>query len=216
MKDKLVVVGDVHACFTSFKQLLTSIDLKEFQLIQVGDIIDRGNFAKEMLDLAIELEREYEAIFILGNHELECIKHIENGVNENWLRQGGKETMEALQASMKGLKYYYDWMKLRPHFFEREEILVSHAGISNQEETMNIYSSKGLLWYRGALKHIGKLQVHGHTPIRTGDAQYTYDSHSWNIDTAACYGNKLSALTFDCTLKNIKLYSLATLEADIK
>lgn len=216
MKNKILVIGDVHACYYTFKQLIETIDLNEYQLIQVGDIIDRGNYPIEMLELAIQLETEYGAFFLLGNHELECIKHIENGVNENWLRQGGRETMEALQASTKGLTYYYNWMKLRPHFFEHTNIFVSHAGISDQEETMNIYSSKGLLWYRGPLKPIGKLQIHGHTPIRIGDAQYTHYSNSWNIDTAACYGNKLSALSYDCLLKNIKLYSRATLETDIR
>ena len=216
MNQKVAIIGDVHGCFYTFKELLSKIDLSLFQLIQVGDLIDRGNYNVAVLDLSIELEEKYGAIFLMGNHELEFIKHIELGNNLNWLKQGGLDTMNALKNSPKGVNYYYNWIIKRPLLFENSNVFISHAGYSGLADAMQIASKNGLLWYRGELKNMDKLQVHGHTPIRTSAAQYNSISNSWNIDTAACYGNTLSMLQYNFETKEQLIISVQTNKKDIE
>lgn len=215
MNKDFAIIGDVHACYYTFKALLKKIDLQKSSIVQVGDLIDRGNHPVKLLDKAIKMEQEQNAIFLLGNHEYEFIKYIERGYNDNWLRQGGKETIDQLEQSDKGLRYYYEWIKKRPIYFENRQIFVSHAGICDDDSALDINSNKGILWTRSPLKKINKLQVHGHTPIRFGSALYNKSSNSWNIDTAACYGNSLTCLLINRVTAAYQLRRVDTISRDI-
>ena len=213
--ENLFVIGDVHACYHTFKSVLNTVDFENTLLVQVGDLIDRGNVPIETLEESIRLEEEYGAVFLMGNHEAEFIKHIETGYNPNWLKQGGEETIRAMTASAKGINYYYNWILKRPRLFENEQVLITHAGVSGFDDAMNIASKNGILWYRGELKNIGKLQVHGHTPIRENGALYNDLSNSWNIDTASCYGNRLSGLKIELKNMNTSIIEVKTHKEDI-
>lgn len=215
MNEKIIVIGDVHACFHTFNNLLEKIDLSTYKIIQVGDLIDRGNFPVEILDRAIELENTSNAVFLLGNHEHEFIKYMEQGTNPNWYKQGGEATVNSLKNSAKGINYYYNWILKRPLYFETEQVFISHAGVSPFDDAMNLASKNGILWYRGELKNLAKLQIHGHTPIHEGTAVYTTQSNSWNIDTAACYGNKLTAIKINLEDKDYELITELTNKKDI-
>ncbi|AND75050.1 hypothetical protein pf16_127 [Pseudomonas phage pf16] len=63
------VVGDVHGCLDEYKALYKLLDMdatrngKYLRVIQLGDIIDRGPYFKEMF-----LE-DYASYRIMGNHE---------------------------------------------------------------------------------------------------------------------------------------------------
>ncbi len=216
MNQKIIVIGDVHACVNTFNLLLEKIDCNDCKIIQVGDLIDRGIFPVEILERAIELEKELNAVFLMGNHEHELIKYMEQGTNPNWLKQGGDATIKALKNSVKGINYYYNWILKRPLFFETEQVFVSHAGISPFDDAMNLASKNGILWYRGELKKIAKMQIHGHTPIYEGTAVYTPQSNSWNIDTAACYGKNLTAIQIHLEDLGCELITEPTDKKDIE
>ena len=213
--ENLFVIGDVHACYNTYKSILSTIDFENTLLIQVGDLIDRGNFPIETLDESIKIEEACGALFLMGNHEAEFIKHIETGHNPNWLKQGGEETIRAMKESAKGINYYYNWILKRPRLFENEQVMITHAGVSGFDDAMNIASKNGILWYRGELKNIGKLQIHGHTPIREGSALYNNQSNSWNIDTGACYGNRLSGVKIELENMHTTIIDIITQKEDI-
>ncbi len=81
--EKIVAVGDIHGDYNSFVKILrgTRIVDKDLHwsggkthLVQIGDIMDRGDDAKEIFDLLIRLEQEAEEAggkvhMLLGNHE---------------------------------------------------------------------------------------------------------------------------------------------------
>jgi serine/threonine protein phosphatase 1 len=93
------------------------------------------------------------------------------------------------------------------------DCFISHAGISNyysrklgkkpladREKMVNIVESDlnnkhGVLWTRDKLLNLGKLQIVGHT--RFEEIYHDKSSNSVYIDTAACSGNKLSAVIVD-------------------
>jgi calcineurin-like phosphoesterase family protein len=83
---KIVAVGDLHGDYDSFVDILKGTRLVELvdnkphwtggktHLVQIGDVMDRGNKAKDILDLLMRLETEAEQAggkvhFLLGNHE---------------------------------------------------------------------------------------------------------------------------------------------------
>ncbi|HUT07549.1 MAG TPA: metallophosphoesterase [Candidatus Latescibacteria bacterium] len=83
--DRVVAVADLHGDYDRFVFILTQpgvgvLDEElhwiagKTHLVQLGDIMDRGDYAKEIFDLLIRLEKEAEAVggmvhVLLGNHE---------------------------------------------------------------------------------------------------------------------------------------------------
>ncbi|GIN87435.1 hypothetical protein J6TS2_38210 [Heyndrickxia sporothermodurans] len=57
------------------------------------------------------------------------------------------------------------WLSELPLFWENDNLFISHAGIS--EQSVNPFKEDvkfGILWNRGTIKNINKLQIIGHTP----------------------------------------------------
>lgn len=81
--DRIIAVGDVHGAYDNFVKILKSAGLIDdslkwiggkSHLVQTGDILDRGDRAKEVLDLIMRLQKEAEETggkvhVLLGNHE---------------------------------------------------------------------------------------------------------------------------------------------------
>jgi serine/threonine protein phosphatase 1 len=214
----ILVVGDVHGCLHTFQSILEQHWQDDEILIQLGDLIDRGNFSGEVVQFVQSLKTRYpERVFVLkGNHELELIEYEEIGLNQRWLRQRGHKTLESFLSIGLSLKETSAWMKDLPLVWENESILVSHAGISKSStDPFNPHDLDGVLWTRQPLKNIGKVQIFGHTPTSSNNPEYDAISNSWNIDTGACFLGKLSAIKLSTDGKVIKTYSIPTLKQDI-
>lgn len=72
MIDKTVIIGDIHACLTEFKELLELVNYKSphVRVILLGDLIDRGPASVECVQLAQQLNLEC----VMGNHEKKFLK----------------------------------------------------------------------------------------------------------------------------------------------
>ena len=80
---RIVAVGDLHGAYGYFKQILEGTGLideslhwtgGEAHLVQIGDVMDRGDGAREIFDLIKSLEKEAEKAggqvhMLIGNHE---------------------------------------------------------------------------------------------------------------------------------------------------
>lgn len=196
---RFFVIGDVHGCYYTFKAMLDKYwDRDHEVLIQLGDLIDRGKNAPQVVGLARSLKQELQerAVFLKGNHEFEMQKHFSDGPNPNWLRQGGAETLAQYEKAGIDFSSDAEWLSSLPLFYENEHVLVSHAGIAELAEDPLIESSLyGILWNRSPLKNIGKLQIIGHTPRK--EPLYDERSHSWDIDTGAVYSRYLTGVKID-------------------
>lgn len=193
----LFVIGDVHGCYHTFKELVEDHWQPEKEiLIQLGDLIDKGNFTPETVAYARKLENTYpdRTVFLRGNHEFEILLHFNDGPNEFWLRQGAHKTLGQYETSGFDVKSDVEWFDSKPLSWENKDVLISHAGIS--EVAANPFdedSEFGVLWNRSPIKNIGKLQVIGHTPTE-GEPCFIQDKNYWNIDTGAMLGRSLTAL----------------------
>jgi calcineurin-like phosphoesterase family protein len=81
--EKIVAIGDLHGGYDQFVRLLRGTDLIDSHLkwiggkahlVQMGDVMDRGDRAKDIFDLIRRLEKEAEAAggrvhMLIGNHE---------------------------------------------------------------------------------------------------------------------------------------------------
>lgn len=213
----LFVIGDIHGCYETFLKMLEQWDNQNEILIQLGDLIDRGNRSPEVVELARQLKDTYEdqVIFLKGNHEYEMTEHISNPPNNNWLRQGGKETLQQYLQLNRDVRDDVKWFKTLPLFWENTAVFVSHAGISEFSINPFIESDElGILWNRGPLKNIQKLQIIGHTP--SDSPKYDARSNSWVIDTAAVFGNKLTGVKLKETGEIIEWINIKTDKRDIK
>jgi len=80
---RVVAVADIHGAFDNFKKILKGTKLindkldwigGDTHLVQLGDILDRGDEAKDAFDLLMKLEKQAEEAggmvhVLIGNHE---------------------------------------------------------------------------------------------------------------------------------------------------
>ena len=196
---RLLIIGDVHGCLNTLKALLEQNWSEGETLVFLGDLIDRGCYTPETVEYVRKLQAEYEELIqvLLGNHENEFIEHFEQGPNNNWLWQCGTKTLQDYEE--KGYDPLSDlaWFKTLPLYYETDSIFISHAGISaSSRDPYDLNHSESIIWNRSKKKAIGKMQIIGHTPNPNGPS-YDKESDTWNIDTAAVYGAKLTAMRLD-------------------
>jgi len=83
--ERIVAVGDIHGDYDNFIKILKHPDIKiidehlhwiagKTHLVQIGDVMDRGDKAKDIFDLIMDLEKQAEEAggkvhMLIGNHE---------------------------------------------------------------------------------------------------------------------------------------------------
>ncbi|MGM1045858.1 MAG: metallophosphoesterase family protein [Bacillota bacterium] len=214
----LLVVGDVHGCFHTFTKLINEHWNSDKQiLVQLGDLLDRGKFSPETILYAIELQKinPDKVYFLEGNHEFEVTVYLEEG-NENWYKQCGEETLKQFDRKSLNLVNYISWLKSLPLYYETEYAFISHAGISLiAENPFEESHPESVLWNRGKLKNIGKLQIIGHTPCKSGMAEFDNESNTLNIDTGAYRPIGLTAVIVNGEGKVDEIIFEPTLSIDV-
>ncbi|WP_336245851.1 metallophosphoesterase [Paenibacillus apiarius] len=186
-------------------------------LVQLGDLLDRGKFSPETILYAIELQKNNpdKVYFLKGNHEFEVIVHVEEG-NENWLKQCGQETLKQFERKSLELVNYISWLESLPLYYETDYAFISHAGISlTAENPFEESHPESVLWNRGQLKNIGKLQIIGHTPCKSGRAEFDSESNTLNIDTGAYLPKGLTAVKINDEGKVDEIIFVPTLSIDV-
>lgn len=211
---ELFIVGDLHGCYHTFRELLKHWKPEEQLLINVGDIIDRGNYSPELVSFCKELQTNYKAVFLRGNHEQMCINFIRQG-EERWLPKYGTECMKQYLERGFDLTADVDWFASMPLFWENEHLFVSHAGITETPDPLNTEGPESIIWTRKPLKNIGKVQVIGHTPQKSGTPLLDLDANAWYIDTGVYKGRNLTAMIFSETGEVKATIQVPTFREDI-
>ncbi|WP_291778866.1 metallophosphoesterase family protein [Cecembia sp.] len=194
----LFVIGDVHGCFYTYLKLLESWNPKTEHLIQLGDLVDRGNYSPMTVRLSHEIQMAFgkQTVFLKGNHEQLMQNYLMGKDTRNtWLSNGGNATLEQFEKCGTDPYQYLNWIKNLPLFWENTDVFVSHAGISvDAVIPLDPNGPDGVLWNRKPLKKLDKLQIIGHTPRADGQAQFFPESNAWNIDTGAYRGICLTGI----------------------
>jgi serine/threonine protein phosphatase 1 len=214
----LFVVGDVHGCLNTFKEMLEHWQPKEEILIQVGDLISKGNLGPQTIVFVKELKEKYgnQVVLLKGNHEYNFIEYFKGNINEKWYnKSGGKNLLWQYQLEEKDASADAEWINTWPVFWENEKLFISHAGRSLSENYLNLGHTESLLFNKGKIKKLEKMQIYGHRPVNK-EASYDNETNSWNIDTGAVYGGKLSAMKLKPDGELLNFYKVQVKKSDIE
>jgi serine/threonine protein phosphatase 1 len=207
----IAVIGDIHGCFYTLRKLYASIlnMYPEISVYSVGDLVDRGNYSFEVVSFV----KKNKISFVAGNHDYMFyyfIKHPSSPLGRSWIYNGSETTLDSYSNRFSEMHRHLNFIIRAPLFLDLFDCFISHAGISsyysrklgknplgNREKMTNIVQSDlnsehGVLWTRDKLLKLEKLQIVGHT--RFEDIYYDKSSNAVYVDTAACSGNKLSAV----------------------
>lgn len=215
----LFIIGDVHGCFHTFGELLTHWQPATDHLIQVGDLVDRGRYVPETVELAQQLNKAWpdNSTFLMGNHEDGLLHHFgPNGPYPSWLQWGGRSTAAQYKRRPKLLAQHLPWLAHRPLLWQNDHVLVSHAGLADSPHALDPEHPDGLLWRRGPLKKLDQVQVVGHTPTDDGEPFFDPDSNTYYIDTGAFLGRNLTAVRLSPIGELLDVISVATHADDIR
>lgn len=191
---QLLVVGDVHGCFHTFKKLVEEHwEPESMLLIQVGDMVNKGLHSVQCLRYWMDLSQAYpdRCVYLSGNHELKFIEHLQSGgIFSSW---------GSLQYNLKreGLhpEEVVDWLSELPLKWENDDILITHAGVPKKvKKPFKRKNQQGVLYNKGPLKDVGKLQVKGHSIVDGDKPLFKPSENAWYIDTGAWTKRFLSAL----------------------
>ncbi len=143
---RIIAIGDVHGCLLSLKKLIELIQPSpDDQLLFLGDIIDRGERSKEVVEYLIELDASHSCHFIMGNHELMFLDYLENQDTRDWFANGGEATLKSYN-SPKGGNFPPEHIAFlrRSHFFiETDSYFFTHGGLDPELSIKN-----NLLYYK--------------------------------------------------------------------
>ncbi len=216
----LFIIGDVHGCYHSFLRLLEAWNPENEMLIQVGDLIDRGNFSPECLILAKEIQEQHpgKSVFLRGNHEQLMIDFLLGKDREDiWLLNGGSGTLNRFKSlQQEPPEAWLPWLEGMPLKWENEHVLVSHAGVAFIPDPLDTHHPNGILWNRKPLRDIGKLQVIGHTPQIKGKASFHKAPPHWKIDTGAYRDISLTGLKLNHKGEYVQEINIPTLPLDLE
>lgn len=221
---KLDIIGDVHGCFHEFHELTVKLgyDWKQDipvspegrKLAFVGDITDRGPQSLKMINTVYGLVQQDLAYYVPGNHCNKLYRYFLG--NKVQLTHGLETTVAEFEAldrrqQLHVRKSFIQLYENAPLYqvFTKEKLVIVHAGIS--EELIGKHHSrvKTFVLYgdiTGEKNQDGSpvrrdwaqyykgepYIVYGHTPV----TEVRKVGKTYNIDTGAVFGRKLSSLRF--------------------
>jgi serine/threonine protein phosphatase 1 len=212
------VIADIHGCLHTFRELLTHWRPAEERLVQLGDLVDRGNYSPETVELCRQLSQDFptQAVFLLGNHDWGMAEHLgPQGPYHAWLGWGGRGTLLQYQRHRAWLAPHAAWLAERPLFWEDEYVLFSHAGFAEVPDPLDPNNPDGVLWRRGPLRDTGQRQVVGHTPTGNGRPRFDPVANTYYLDTGAIFGKCLTALRLGETGELLEIVAVPTHPEDI-
>jgi len=221
-------VGDVHGRLDLLKRLVDAIVDDQAQasakradqplLIFLGDYVDRGDNARGVIDLILQLTRAsaFDVRCLKGNHEEALLAFLSDSTTgPTWAQHGGAATLlsygvqpPADRLSLEG------WEEARKAFaatlpaehltfFQSLELSIClgdymfvHAGVRHGVDLAE-QSEHDLLWIRRAFldekRPFDKMIVHGHSPVE----QPYVGANRIGVDTGAYATGVLSAVRLD-------------------
>jgi serine/threonine protein phosphatase 1 len=196
---RTIAIGDIHGCPAALRALLDAIQPTEFDtLVFLGDYVDRGPDSRGVLELMLEVERQYRVVPLLGNHELMLLDAAHNPrVIGPWLECGGDATLASYGGRIKDLpEAHLDFIRRCRRYYEIPTHFFVHANYAS-DVPLDEQPDYLLFWehlnFRLPRPHEnGKVAVVGHTSQKR--AEVLDLRHVICIDTFCHGGGWLTGL----------------------
>ncbi len=198
IESRIFAIGDVHGNSKALERLLTQIRLRPSDtLVMLGDVINRGNDTRGVIEQLIAIKEYSNLVCILGNHEevlLEVLRRPE--AIEQFLSMGGDSTLASYgdrSLPQQIPSQHIEFIRGFVPYFETPEFIFVHANycwyMLMEEQPASL-----LRWTRIEAEppkaHIsGKLVICGHSPRPVRDM-----GHCICIDTGCGFGGMLTGL----------------------
>lgn len=212
LKDRIIIIGDIHGCMDEFREILAKCDYKEetTSVILVGDLVNKGPFSAEV----VKYSRKINAFVTRGNHDDFALAHALNLIpKEN--RPKGLEYIDKFDQDD------IEWMQNLPYSISIPHLntLIVHAGILpgvtlQNQRFVDLYSIRNI---DEVQLENNEVTLEGLTDTKAGKpwVDYLLDTDSSHphvyfghdakrglqlsalatgLDTGCCYGRKLSAI----------------------
>jgi serine/threonine protein phosphatase 1 len=208
---RLYAVGDIHGCYGELRALMEYLTKElalsaDDQLIFIGDYIDRGKGAKQVIDLLLEIKQRWsETVFLKGNHEAMLLDYLGFGGigGDVYLANGGVETLlsygldpadgvgtEDVRAHLPAS--HLEFLRQLEISVELGEFIFVHAGF-RPGVPLHSQNEDDCTWIRSdfveSQHEFGKTIVFGHTPFEEVVLHLPFKI---GIDTGLVYGNTLT------------------------
>lgn len=214
-----LVIGDIHGGLKALQEILEKINLiPTDQLIFLGDYVDGWSESPQVIDCLIQLNENYNCVFIKGNHDDLLLNYLKTKTyNEEWFKHGGQSTVKAYEKATPSQiqKHIFFLENLMDFFIDDENRLFIHAGFTNLKGVDFEYFKPLFYWdrtlwetalslnpnlsledelYPPRLKIYREIYI-GHTPVtRINQTIPVNKSCIWNIDTGAAFKGSLTVL----------------------
>lgn len=211
----VLVVGDVHGCFHTFKKLIRKHWRPGHELlVQVGDLVNKGPHSLSSLIYWQKLEKKYgrQVLLLRGNHEQMLL----DSLKDEGLDNAASDLAAQVRASHKlQTEKLIPWLEALPLKWDNGDILITHAGISKKaRDPYSLTAANGILYNKEALKRLPSVQVKGHSIVDGNKPVFVPSENAWYIDTGAWAKKYLSALRISAKGECLAVIRLKTEKAD--
>lgn len=218
------IIGDIHGCLSTFKELVNALDYEwkdgipvhpgGRKLVFVGDITDRGPRSLDMIRLSAALVKQKKGLYVPGNH---CNKLFRYLIGRPVQVTHGLETtvaeLEALtnREKKKVSHLFTSLYRSAPLYLilDGGKLIVCHAGIREQDIGKTNKRIESFVLYgdtTGRKDEFGRPERRDWARDYQGDAWIVYGHtpvleprwmhHTVNIDTGCVFGGALTALRY--------------------
>lgn len=199
---KIYAIGDIHGQIYKLRKLIDRLYTNdEYQIVFLGDYIDRGEYSFEVIEYLIRLSKRYNCVFLKGNHEEMFMGYL-SGINESlFLQNGGYITVQNYEKNGCNIgaeinyidrhlpSSHLDFFRNLKYYYETEDYIFVHAGLLPKNIPLEEQPREVLLWerYDFIMSEFdwGKKVIFGHTPNK----KILNMDNKICIDTGACYGD---------------------------
>ena len=223
------IIGDLHGCFDELRALLDRLGYRVGvaggngaerryavahpagrKAVFLGDLVDRGPRAPEVLRLAMDMVADGSALCIPGNHEVKLLRKLRG--RKVTVNHGLAETLEQLDAEppefRERVAEFIDGL-VSHYLLDDGRLLVAHAGLREEMQGRSSGAVRGFALYgetTGETDEFGlpvrynwaddyrgrATVVYGHTPVPEAE----WLNNTICIDTGCVFGGKLTALRY--------------------
>jgi serine/threonine protein phosphatase 1 len=178
---KIICVGDIHGELGKLKRLFSKFVINEDdEIVFLGDYIDRGSNPRGVIDFVINLQKKYNVVCLLANHErfaTESIANPNSPIVNSWVQNGGTSTMANYNWNLDELDHVHgDWLRSLKLIHETEDHIFVH-GYLRHDKDVDEQDEDSCLWGRfDAIRphKSGKTVVVGHTVQYGGHTDLGY------------------------------------------
>lgn len=210
-------IGDVHGCFYTLQKLIEKLP-KDAEIIFTGDLCDKGNHTKEVIDYIISENHEV----IKGNHEVLMEENLLKALLKNeknpWITldgYGGKQTLKSYIGHNQKAVEHVEFIKNLPHYKMIDNYFITHGfGLpyfqQRDEAEKQIKRNRIYRPYKDweDYEEYEVINIFGHCDFK----EVKKGKNFFGIDTGAAYGNKLTAFE----LHTHKIIQQKVLDKDLK